>query len=111
MLQTLRWLFYGTPIVLFLCGIPLVARLVPPNRFYGFRTAASFSSAAAWYELNFNAGLVLLVAGAISALVVLFMTTNTLGMKSETQYLLGLIISGVCVGMLTIPLFVYADRF
>jgi hypothetical protein len=49
----LRALFIGLPILVFLSGVPLALRLVPPNRFYGFRTATTFSSLDACFMIKF----------------------------------------------------------
>jgi hypothetical protein len=43
----LRMLFIGLPALLLVSGIPLALKLVPPNRFYGFRTSTTFSSSPA----------------------------------------------------------------
>ena len=39
-------------IILVLVSIPLAFRWVPPNRVYGFRTAATLSDRSIWYEAN-----------------------------------------------------------
>ena len=53
-------------------GLPLAAGRIPPNRFYGFRTAATRAEPAVWYAVNrvtgidlVAGGLVLLVAGYV----------------------------------------------
>jgi hypothetical protein len=44
-------------------SIPLIVGLVPPNRFYGFRTAKTLSDAGIWYAVNRVAGWDTLAAG------------------------------------------------
>ena len=46
-------------------SIPLIRNRVPPNRFYGFRTAKTLSDPKIWYEVNHISGNDLLVAGAL----------------------------------------------
>ena len=88
----LRALFIGLPALTFALGIPLVLKLVPPNRFYGFRTTTSYSSADAWYQLNFATGLALVVAGIVAGLLVLFLSHGPVTLKSEVRYLVGIFI-------------------
>lgn len=56
---------FAVPTLLFLLSLPLIARMVPPNRIYGFRTATALSSEKAWYTANATAGVVLAVAAAL----------------------------------------------
>ena len=46
-------------------SIPLIQKRIPPNRFYGFRTAKSLSDPKIWYEVNHLSGNDLFVAGAL----------------------------------------------
>lgn len=59
----------GIPALFFVSGVPLVLAWVPPNRWYGFRTARTLSSPAVWYPVNRTAGFGLMVAGILAALV------------------------------------------
>jgi uncharacterized membrane protein len=56
--------------VLFVLGLPLAFRLVPPNRIYGFRTSVTLSRPDIWYRTNVFAGYAFMVAAAITALVI-----------------------------------------
>ena len=49
-------------------SIPLIRERVPPNSFYGFRTAKSLSDSKIWYEINRLSGIDLLIAGALISL-------------------------------------------
>lgn len=51
-----------------LLGVPLAARLVPPNGVYGFRTAATLRDRATWYRVNRVAGIDLIGGGALLGL-------------------------------------------
>jgi uncharacterized membrane protein len=42
--------------VLILLSIPLIFRLIPPNRFYGLRSPATRSSESIWYDANALSG-------------------------------------------------------
>jgi uncharacterized membrane protein len=70
----LRVLFIAFPALTFALGIPLILRLVPPNRFYGFRTTTTYSSADAWYQINFATGVALVAAGVVAGLLILFLS-------------------------------------
>jgi len=60
------WLFVG---LLFISmSIPLVLEKVPPNRWYGFRVAKTFSSERIWYSANRVAGYDLLSVGVVIAI-------------------------------------------
>jgi len=56
--------------LLFLLSFPLVLRLVPPNRFYGFRTRKTLSRPDIWYRANVFAGYALMIAAAVTALII-----------------------------------------
>lgn len=58
---------FGIPVVSFLISLPLVARKMPPNLWYGFRTRKTLSDSTIWYEANYFGGLSLLYA-SIAAL-------------------------------------------
>ncbi|HEY2988139.1 MAG TPA: SdpI family protein [Candidatus Binatia bacterium] len=56
--------------LIFLLGIPLVLKLVPPNRIYGFRTPTTLSRPDVWYRVNVFAGYALMLAAAATALII-----------------------------------------
>lgn len=58
-------LFAMTGILFIGLSIPLIQKRVPPNRYYGFRTAKSLSEPKIWYEVNRIQGIDLFVAGAL----------------------------------------------
>jgi uncharacterized membrane protein len=47
-------------------AIPLILRIVPPNRFYGFRTSRTLDDRELWLRVNRFAGLALLIAAAVT---------------------------------------------
>ena len=49
-------------------SIPLMQGRVPPNRYYGFRTAKTLSDPRIWYEVNRISGNDLFLGGAVIAI-------------------------------------------
>jgi uncharacterized membrane protein len=47
-------------------SVPLVLKLVPPNRFYGVRTVDTLANREVWFRANRFAGLLLLFAAGIA---------------------------------------------
>lgn len=69
-LSEIRWLpLLSVPSILVLVSTPLVFRLVPLNRWYGYRTPRSLSSPAEWYRLNRIAGIVVIAAALVSLVI------------------------------------------
>jgi hypothetical protein len=53
-----------------LVSIPLGLGMVPPNRFYGFRTARTLADRMLWFRVNRFAGWAFIVAAAAAALLI-----------------------------------------
>ena len=53
--------------IIAVASIPLILRIVPPNRVYGFRTRRTLASRALWFRANRFAGCVLLIASGVTA--------------------------------------------
>ncbi len=49
--------FLGCGLLLFVLSLPLAFRLVPMNRWYGFRIRPAFESDQRWYDINAYGGL------------------------------------------------------
>jgi hypothetical protein len=107
----LRVLFIALPALTFALGIPLILRLVPPNRFYGFRTATSYSSADAWYQINFATGLALVAAGAVAALLVWFLSHGLFTLKPEVRYLVGILLTAIITLAFLVPVVIYSNKW
>jgi SdpI/YhfL family protein len=107
----LRMLFIGVPALLLVSGIPLALKFVPPNRFYGFRTSTTFSSLAAWYQINFATGLALIAAGLVGLLSVLLLSKGMITLKPEPRYVMGLLLTGIVTLLFLIPVVIYSNRF
>lgn len=59
-------------LLLFLLAIPLVAGVMPRNRFYGVRTRRTLSEDRVWYPVNRAAGIAFIISsgvyGAVAAI-------------------------------------------
>jgi hypothetical protein len=107
----LRVLFYGLPALIFVVGLPLALQWVGPNRLYGFRTATTFSSLNAWYQINFATGVALIVSGILSGVVVVLLDHGVIALKPEARYLAGILLTGIFFLASLIPVVVYSDGF
>jgi SdpI/YhfL family protein len=107
----LRVLFIGLPIFVLLSGVPLTLRLVPPNRFYGYRTAITLSSLDAWYQINFATGLAMIAAGIVGGIAVLLLDQDIIVLKPESRYMIGIMITALAMLLFLIVVVFYADRF
>jgi hypothetical protein len=58
----------GIPAIFFVMGLPLAFALVPPNRWYGFRTALTLSNPSVWYPVNRTAGWSIMAAAVLAGL-------------------------------------------
>jgi uncharacterized membrane protein len=54
---------YVLPGLAVVFGIPIALGLVPPNRFYGYRTRKTLSSVDVWYRANRVCGRCMAIAG------------------------------------------------
>ena len=58
-------------VLLVIISLPLILHLVPPNGMYGFRTGATRSTPAIWYQANAFSGWALSIAAIASATLLL----------------------------------------
>ena len=86
-------------------------RLVPPNRFYGYRTATTFSSLDAWYQINFATGLAMIAAGIVGGIAVLLLDQGIIVLKPESRDMIGIMITALAMLLFLIVVVLYADRF
>jgi uncharacterized membrane protein len=59
-------LAYILPGLAAVLGIPMALGMVPPNRYYGYRTAKTLASPGLWYKANRIAGWCLAIAGILA---------------------------------------------
>ena len=109
--MVLRALFLGLPAVVFVLGIPLALRWVPPNRLYGFRTSTTFSSLDAWYRINFATGVALIAAGVLSGAVIVLLDHGMIALKPEPRYFMGILLTGLLLLVSLLPVVLYSNRF
>lgn len=57
--------------IILLGSVPLMLQLVPPNRYFGFRTQRTLADRALWFRVNRFAGCACFVAAGASASVFL----------------------------------------
>ena len=88
--------------VIFVLCLPLVFKLVPPNRIYGFRTPKTLSSPDIWYRANVFAGYALMLAAVVTALII-----SCVPQVSEIEASLVLVALVLCA---TAASFVYLKR-
>jgi uncharacterized membrane protein len=88
--------------VVFVLCIPLVLKLIPPNHLYGFRTRKTISSPEIWYPANGFAGYALMLAAAVTALII-----SCVPQVSELQATAILVVLLICA---TAASFAYLKR-
>ncbi|MFM2313914.1 MAG: hypothetical protein RLZZ04_3190 [Cyanobacteriota bacterium] len=94
------WLFVG---LLFISmSIPLILEKVPPNKWYGFRVAKTFSSEGIWYSANRVAGYDLLSVGILTVVtaVVTRLIFNQMGSTNVQIINFAVFISALVVAVI-----------
>ena len=80
------------PAVLFaFLSTPLILGLIPPNRFYGFRTRRTLLDQGVWYASNLFGGWCFLASSLIYLLVAIFLPCTTAAGTDFSRWLLHLI--------------------
>jgi len=51
-MQTLFYIYTGGGLLLALLSLPLIARKIKPNPYYGFRVSATLENPEIWYTVN-----------------------------------------------------------
>jgi len=82
--------------IIVVVSIPLIANVVPPNRFYGFRTRRTLSNERIWYRANRFAGWALFIAAIISATVLAIVPPETL---SPPRHAAGILVAPLLVAL------------
>jgi hypothetical protein len=67
--ERIRARLIASCVLLVIISVPLILRLVPPNGMYGFRTGATRSTPAVWYQANAFSGWALSIAAVASAML------------------------------------------
>ncbi len=88
------------PIISILVSLPLVLKLVPLNRWYGFRTRKTMSNEDIWYEANYKGGMGLIVASVVALVARVIIMQN---FERGTGALLSMfVLMGCMVGALVV---------
>ncbi|HTZ79390.1 MAG TPA: SdpI family protein [Stellaceae bacterium] len=103
-----RFLFMAMPALLFVLGVPLALKLIPPNRFYGFRTRKTFSSLDAWYRINLATGFAMMAAGAVGGLAVLALSQDSIALQPDLRYAAGILLTAAASLLFLALVAVYA---
>jgi hypothetical protein len=89
---------------------PLVLRIVPPNRWYGVRTAKTFSSPDMWYRVNHTVGWWMIAAAVlVVCLNVILWKLHPDWPVSKLSYWTNLAMT-LCVVLIAVGALVYVKR-
>ena len=67
-MKTILFLYVGSSIFMALISLPLIARKIKPNPFYGFRVQQTLDDPQVWYETNQYSAKRLFAVGILEAL-------------------------------------------
>lgn len=71
LLKWVKRIPYALMLLMFALAVPMVLRLVPPNRFYGVRTRATFDDHDLWYAVNEQTGIMMMI-GALAGFIFVY---------------------------------------
>jgi uncharacterized membrane protein len=91
-------IFLSAGVLFITLGLPLFWCKVPPNAFYGCRTARSMSDPAVWYQVNRVTGRNMIRAGAVVIAASLLMMSFGQELNSDTAVIVLLSVMIVSVG-------------
>lgn len=84
-------------------GIPLWVGMVPPNRFYGVRAAATLADEAVWYAVNKAAGRDMVAVGGVLLVLSTTLLKSDIGGVTYAVLMSAVLVAGaafiVAVGM------------
>jgi uncharacterized membrane protein len=86
-------------------GIPLAAKKVAPNRWYGVRTTATLKNSETWYRVNVMGGKALVAAGMLSAIVQALIFTFWSGDIGLRDHLILMVPLGILAGVTLMGVF------
>jgi len=107
----LRAIFIGLPALTLALGIPLVLKLVLPNRFYGFRTTTELFVCRCLVSAQLCHGLALVAGGAVAGLLALFLSHGMFTLKPEVRYLAGIVLTGLITLAFLFPVVIYSNKW
>jgi len=86
-----------TALVVIFLALPMAFRLIPKNKFYGFRARRSVGSDEEWYRSNQTAGIAMVIAGFVTILSAVLVPRFVADDRTVTV---------VCTGVLFLSLFI-----
>ena len=75
-------------------ALPLAARRIPPNRWYGLRVPATFADTTVWYDANAATGKDLVAFGAVATVIALVLP-HVAHLRTETYALVCAVVFGL----------------
>ena len=72
-MKRVPWWYLSLYALLILAGLPLIFKVVPPNRWYGFRLPGAMISPEVWYDINALGGKMLIGSMVLCAALNLLM--------------------------------------
>ena len=99
-----------TNLILLGISIPLFLKKIPPNQWYGIRTAKTLSDENIWYNANYIAGIDMLVVSIFMMfflLAIFFLENRISSNVLEISYFLALTIA---VTMVTLHCIIYVNK-
>jgi len=78
--------------ILIVVSLPLVLRLVPPNRIYGFRVPSTLRDRSVWYDANARSGWHFIGVGLLMVVLELVLPLSLRNVVLTTVAVAGLIV-------------------
>lgn len=106
----MKWLPVALPVLFITLGLPLWLGAVPPNRWYGYRTATTLQDPVIWYAINRETGVAMVAAGAVALLLSLAVLFGMPQWRNETRTLLCLIAQAIVLLLALAVVVLRAER-
>lgn len=90
------------PVVVLLLSVPLVLKMIPPNRLYGVRTAKTYSSSDLWYAGNRIGGIYMIVASLCALILGLVLSRAGFGPAPTVGAILATIVAGAVATLIRV---------
>lgn len=100
-MQTLLYLYIGSSFILILIALPLLARKIKPNPFYGFRIRKTLEDSELWYSVNQYFAKHLLITGFLQTIAsILFYVIPDISIDAYALSCLGVFVILFAVAMI-----------
>ena len=99
-------------LIIAVVAVPLILRKIPPNGFYGFRTAKTMSDTTIWYDANCFAGKAMVVAAIVMvSLAYMLLVLSAMGLPKNAISALGIAFEIAPMTVATVFAFRYLRRY